>query len=878
MKVLKVILENWIGISKPKVEIDFTKNISEEHIKPNKIVMLIGGNGSGKTTLLSTLHPFAETNDARSNPIIPGKNGYKEIHIQDNENIYVIKHHYKKATKSFISKNGEELNENGGVRTFEEIVYKELGVDKDFFKIGRIGSNVTNFINLTTSERKKYLSKLLPDVDDYLEAFKIVSEKFKELKKEINYLSQEIGNDSIEEFEKLKNSLNENINFREESLINLNSNLISKKEKLPTDLDVRNELKIKSKNLKNAEDRKNTFEEEYPQLNKGINWLNETKQKSILKLNSLETELINLESNKIKIKEEIVNNENELKRKKDLLEKIEEGNSLEDLEELKKEKEKSILQIEEEIKSLKKYKSFNISLNDLLSIKSSMFNLKEGLINIKSQYSDESIEWLESFNIGIEAFNSLKILIKENKENIENIKREIQDLKNEITKAQSNLSKLDILSKRPEDCIIDSCAFIKDALKYKGLDEVIIELEKKLEEYKSNLKELEKELEKNEEKYELYKLFEKLYKDNVNTDAIKILVSELNSFDKFRSLITKKISEIESIFQTNKLQEYLQLKEILEKEKLNLNNIQEKIKILKKQKSYIDELKKNISDLKNKINDLNNNLEEKENEIEDINKNIKISKQKIKILTEYFELLEEYNNLKNEVNTLEQYIEIINEIEDIVNEIEKLKNEIKPLKEQLDKIKIKIAKLKEFTERKENTEKQYKIVELVKNALDPTKGIPLHFIGGFLNGIQTSVNELLDIAYKGRFQMEFELNDKDFIINLIGDGIPRDINDASQGETAFATVSLSLSMIEQRLGRYNLIYLDEIDGPLDPKNRVNFIEILNKQIEKLGLEQVFIISHNNEFDAYPLDLIVMPNANVQLKDPSFMSNKNLLYI
>ena len=40
------------------------------------------------------------------------------------------------------------------------------------------------------------------------------------------------------------------------------------------------------------------------------------------------------------------------------------------------------------------------------------------------------------------------------------------------------------------------------------------------------------------------------------------------------------------------------------------------------------------------------------------------------------------------------------------------------------------------------------------------------------------------------------------------------------------------------------MYLDEIDGTLDSKNRDSFINILNKQIDKLGLEQVFVISHN----------------------------------
>ena len=54
---------------------------------------------------------------------------------------------------------------------------------------------------------------------------------------------------------------------------------------------------------------------------------------------------------------------------------------------------------------------------------------------------------------------------------------------------------------------------------------------------------------------------------------------------------------------------------------------------------------------------------------------------------------------------------------------------------------------------------------------------------------------------------------------------------------AITTISLSLALIEQSIGNYNILCLDEIDGPLDSTNRTNFIDILNSQIDKLGIEQ-----------------------------------------
>ena len=63
------------------------------------------------------------------------------------------------------------------------------------------------------------------------------------------------------------------------------------------------------------------------------------------------------------------------------------------------------------------------------------------------------------------------------------------------------------------------------------------------------------------------------------------------------------------------------------------------------------------------------------------------------------------------------------------------------------------------------------------------------------------------------------------------------------------------------MSKYNILLLDEIDAELDGANRKSFIEILEKnQFEMLGVEQCFLITHNNEFDSY--------NTNLMLfKDP-----------
>ena len=166
MKITYLKLENFIGIKygmdRNVIEIDFTKG-------DHRSILFQAPNGTGKTSLLSTLHPFSSTMDERNSIILPDKDGYKEIHFMNGNDEYIIKHHYlnkrkNKQIKSYISKNGEELNENGTVKSFEEIVEKELDVTPSFFILSRIGSNVKNFIGLKPAERKNYMSKFLPDV------------------------------------------------------------------------------------------------------------------------------------------------------------------------------------------------------------------------------------------------------------------------------------------------------------------------------------------------------------------------------------------------------------------------------------------------------------------------------------------------------------------------------------------------------------------------------------------------------------------------------------------------------------------------------------------------------------------------------------------
>ena len=63
---------------------------------------------------------------------------------------------------------------------------------------------------------------------------------------------------------------------------------------------------------------------------------------------------------------------------------------------------------------------------------------------------------------------------------------------------------------------------------------------------------------------------------------------------------------------------------------------------------------------------------------------------------------------------------------------------------------------------------------------------------------------------------------------------------------------------------YNIMLLDEIDNSIYKSDREKFIMILAKQMQALGTEQVFLITHNDIFQqsGLPVNIIMTTNEVV----------------
>jgi DNA repair exonuclease SbcCD ATPase subunit len=155
--------------------------------------------------------------------------------------------------------------------------------------------------------------------------------------------------------------------------------------------------------------------------------------------------------------------------------------------------------------------------------------------------------------------------------------------------------------------------------------------------------------------------------------------------------------------------------------------------------------------------------------------------------------------------------------------------------------------------------------DVIRDSLNASKGIPLIFLQVYLKNCPIMMNNLLDTIYNGELQIEgFLIDENEFRIPFVKSGIKvPDIVLASQGESSFISIVLSLSLIIQSMTKYDIICLDELDGPLDTKNREEFIKVLYTFINQVKSEQLFLISHNNMFDNEPIDLILTGDIDIE---------------
>ena len=147
--------------------IPFKEDI-ELFIGDSNFITIKGKTGSGKSYLMNCLHPFSNSSrHFKEYPIYPHKRGYKEIHFEENGNLFKIRHEYipnnkgSHSCKSYFIKNETELNENGNNDTFKELVKKYLNYTQEVSNFSILSVKSSGFIDSTPASRSSTLFSLV---------------------------------------------------------------------------------------------------------------------------------------------------------------------------------------------------------------------------------------------------------------------------------------------------------------------------------------------------------------------------------------------------------------------------------------------------------------------------------------------------------------------------------------------------------------------------------------------------------------------------------------------------------------------------------------------------------------------------------------------
>ena len=865
------------------------------------MLCLEGGNGSGKTTIMSQLHPFKDSFDERKVLILDGLEGRKEIDYDYNGHKYEIVHIYSNGAQSFFKKDGVELNPNGGVKTCEDLIRKELMITKDYFKIGKIGSNTKSFVDYTTSDRKNYIGTFL-NIEDILTNYKIANKKLKSLKDDIDSVSNDLKRYKDEE------AIDADIKSIENYIISLEESLaklLSEQGSLQTEIN-RDSEELGSQTVENLEARKKEKENDIvtnqkikdslKEIVESVDDLDAARESLLSEISELQGD-IKRDSALLTSKNLLItDNKNKLSALKIELSAL---GKPEDIDKLNQEIDEINLEISETQKK--------ILTNPMGIVVHNLQKDKQDPVRQLTKFTD-FIRFIEKYYTELQrksiagnysTINSFFLddiegiysnLIATSRTTLQAKKDLLVEQQKELAQKHAHVCQLDNLKKRPKECSIDTCPFIKDAYEHRNVLSEIVAKDAEINQTKKDIEGLEINADNLQSSYNLYQLFMNAY-SNLDVRQNQFF----NEFVKNKSLVewvTGGVAEFQQKTQEiidgandamSDISKFVQLKTKLVTKENSKKTIEDSGSTLRvKYESDISVLEDEISKLQEEFNDLSS-----------ANQKVAVKLSEKQVLSEQYQtyltasskLASASTMLSTITTTLDKVKEITDRKKQSESRLIEVNNEISRLtqikssktaelttlsvaKESIMILKEKLAKLTE----------EYNPTKDVTAALSPTTGIPLILIKMYLAETEKITNDLLDVAFNGDFKIKFVTTDKDFSIRVIAkDNTKADIKLASQGELALTTISISLALIEQSIGDYNILCLDEIDGPLDSSNRESFTSILDSQINKLGIEQLFIISHNNAFDIASVDLILLKDSDVDVTNSSYMSNKNIIY-
>ena len=848
MKVTYLKLDNiaglYVGSGLNSIEIDFLKS-------KNKIISIVGKNGVGKSVLLSTISPFAYTTalDERSTLplILVGKDGYKEIHYENGPDTYVIKHYYKStkdthSVKSYFMKNDEELNENGNVTSFNDLVSIHMGLTQEMMRLVRIGTNVNSFITLTPAKRKEYIGKLIEELNVYHEIYKKISNDIRVVKTLLQATNTNLYNchisDIVVEEQTLSNyhkTIKKYEKERDQTIAK-----ISKINTLIQDNDI-DDLRRKQHE---AQASLSEFEKVSISINnKGLN--NTSLEDLMNKRSKYSNQKIDIQAKINSYKLGIDSVYQNIERLESAVKKITSDSDIQSLSSNIKSLRSYIENTSEMIKNFNYLGSTSEELYQMLSTLQSFNQISKMILT----FNDLSINTY--LKLKLNGKNIITWLKDQSNRKMKDLNME--DIKTLIDKVFQN-----------DEIISPNCDTEFQECPYYRLYDVISDFHAKLE----------------EETFDS----ETLNCINIINNNIENILAEIERMERIHvpdhihnelteSKLLNRLDKRLPFFDLTFLEEYLSILREYEVYKKNLELLhQYEHQLIMYHKSGAESHIEEIKRQKEQIGIYNDEIQKLQSEIILLNNQLAEVDSDITLVTKYTDGLKYKKVFESNLQTVEK---ILKPLETAANERTELNFALKQITNLIDMtreneraLESKIAEYKRLLKEVSKLSKKNRDLSIIQEAVSTKKGIPVIYMKRYLTKIQTLANKLLSIIYEDGFRLApFNVTPDTFEVPYIKNNkkIP-DVKYASQSELALSTMALSFALSNNATGAYNILLLDELDSGLDSETRQLFMKMLYAQMDVINSEQVFVISHNlSQMANIPMDCIALSETDTKSK-------------
>lgn len=877
MKIEYLLLENFIylqsGLKKTKIELDLSKS-------KHPINVFIGGIGSCKTFILSHLQPFATMGslDIRNqdDQIIEGKDGLKIIKYKVNDTQYEIRHEYiwverseTHTTKSYIYKDGEDLNPTGNVSSFKYVIVTEFGLEQSFLRLIRIGANVTGLLELSTTERKSFVASMLDSANAMLALNKKLKDELRNCTTSISVISNKLAQleaSKLEEYEERLNDINieivkieSEIKEREASISKHNAEiaLVAPEgfeylqymiNEYINDIEamriVREEIETKLKTLADEKDIP-TLAKQIGACEADIENMKVARMKAssdhddyVMQINALNTKIAIIQ-NDTHLKElqrqyEIVKGEsqclwNEINGFECPYTDTQLKNFINELHEI----DVMISDITQySIESIRKVYHSDASIIKWANEKGEILtgrkiNLGKRMANLaySAKYVKETVMYTPPFcptsNCPYKRTHPYTLSLGKNELDINEEVKQLQDQINDIdrelyiyaeypviyNKISSLRNRFESATKVLKDigCLVEGSLLI-----------ILTRLDKQTwYDYDAIIDTQEKCIKKSQ----YYEILERL----------RIIDDELRQYNS---------NDIENL--TSKVEEIEKLRSQC------FNIIEEADSRIRESKTYLEELYIRYRNMMDKALD--------EKKLQDIIHEIDLKAKELETMAKNADKIAPY--------------ELVNREHQIkINMLLAQRNEIL---DEKNKLSVKIAEIKHGLADIEEIMVDQKYLSYMVSATSSKEGIPLELVNDFVKGCKDIVNELTFDIFEDDIQLEeFQIDEKEFYVPYSIDGkYIKDVTKASQGQRSLFSIAIAFAFSQNLQIPYNIPLCDEPDAPLHKTEHMKFLSLLLRHMKANNSIQLFLITHNSALENIPVNFIATTPEDVNLSNGS----------